>query len=116
MSNKKFADLVERLIASTQNQSIHWNETSQGNIFQVSFKDYSVQIVCTYDDENTCYYRLRIVNENGEVVDEISTYDLRDYLPSAYSEMEGLFSLARRNALGVDKALDSILDQLDLPF
>lgn len=114
MSYPKIARLVETLLSQTEAGTLIWAQTEKSEIFQASFPRYSVRV---YQDNNNSSgqpdYFLQILNEVGEIIEEVSDPDLRDVLQGAFTKMQNLYEGARRSAMGVDNALDAILDFLD---
>jgi len=57
---------------------------------------------------------ISIINEYGSVVETSDDVALAQAFPSSgvYAKMQELHELARREALGVDAALDSLLGEL----
>ena len=115
---EKESTLVERLVKRSRNSELDW-KASYGDSFQVSFKDNSVRIE---KQENPGgeepIYVIELINADGAVVDSFTDFALDQTLGNMsngpwYRMMGELFGLARRNALGADKVLNSILDDLD---
>lgn len=115
MSYPKIARLVEALLTQTENGSLQWEQTEKSDTFQASFPRYSVRLFMRYANEFEVDYVLQILNELGDIVEEVSDPDLKDVLDSAYKKMRELHETARRSAMGVESALDEILDFLE-PF
>jgi len=114
MSYPKIARLVETLLLQTEAGTLQWAQTERSEIFQASFPRYSIRV---YPDNNRSAlqpdYFLQILNEVGEIVEEVSDPDLRDVMELAFTKMQNLYEGARRSAMGVESALDEILDFLD---
>src|SRR5690242_4228346 len=113
MATSKYVQVVNRLIDKTSKNELEWKETADGNGYQVAFPEYSLVL-----REEDVDYIIYIINSEGVVVDQFSDVDLdRDEgLTGAdlryYPLMKDLFYSARRQALGVDRALDAILKEL----
>ncbi|MDO9328151.1 MAG: hypothetical protein Q7U27_05390 [Pseudomonas sp.] len=108
MSYPKIATLVNVLLTQTSKGELNWSQTEKTGNFQASFPRYSVRIYPQGND-----YILQILNELGDIVEEVSDPELRDVLQDAYKTMGALHDAARRNAMGVESALDDILGFLD---
>jgi hypothetical protein len=113
MANEKYQKIVDRLIDRTAKRQIEWKEGVNSGVFQVSFPNYSL-ILGQHDMVTGSFdYIISIIDADGNTIDTFSDIDLGgDYYP----KMGELYQNARRQALGVDKALDEILDELDVPF
>jgi hypothetical protein len=114
MAFDKYKQLVDRLSQKTLNKELTWKESAQANAFQVSFTNYSV----SFSEQGAGPdYSIAIINSSGEVVDTFTDVDLDEGKGTAYfRKMGDLFQTARRQALGVDQAIDEILDDLGEPF
>lgn len=120
MSYQKIADIITKVYERTNANLVEWEATEQQNKFQVSFANYSLRISVKENslDPDDNDYIIYVINSYGEIVEEVSDEDLRQLLPDAFMKMKSIYELARRKAMGVDYALDSILDELngEIPF
>ncbi|MGE5270661.1 MAG: hypothetical protein ACM3JG_13420 [Thiohalocapsa sp.] len=115
----KYLQLLDRLIQKTDAGELAWEETAAGDAFQVSFPNYAV-ILSEAETPTTIDYVVELVNADGRIIDRFSDVTLERTDPSSqrggprhFDRMKALFEVARRQALGVDKALDEILRELD---
>lgn len=116
MADKRYA-LVKRLRDQTVNGKVEWERTATNGIYQASFPNYSIKISegrSPQSDESPAIY-VRIYNSEGTLIESFNDEDLpTDTGPNApYAIMSQLFEFARRQAMGVDAALDSIMGALD---
>lgn len=117
------AKIVLGLVKSTASKAIEWKESPREGAFQVSFKDYSVRL-SVRPNRGTVQpdYVAEIISSDGDIIDVFTDVDLagandvKDDLEFQnvqwFATMRDLYSAARRQALGVDKALDAILNDL----
>lgn len=101
----KLRKLVDRLLKKTQAGELRWSETSSPESFQTSFPDYSIEV-----EKNKDLVLLRIYNSDGRIIESVV-----EKVSSFRDDAEALSELhdaARRQALGVEKALDDILASL----
>jgi hypothetical protein len=123
MSLEKPRKLMEVLVRRTRAGEIDWQE-SFPDMFQVSFKDNSVQLRMEVDDHNErVTYSVSLLNSEGEVADRFTDEDLdNDQYGTTgqrwFKELGQLYGMARRRARGADKVLDAILKEVDddIPF
>jgi hypothetical protein len=117
MAADKYQQLVERLAVKTDQGEVYWKEAAGPDTFQISFPNYSLTL-SSQNRQGSILYVISILNSEGRTVDSFSDEDLDgDGRGGRYFTMMGeLYHNARRQALGVDKALDEILGQLDHPF
>jgi hypothetical protein len=120
MADSKYWTLVRRLNAETKRGRIVWERTSQDGAYQAAFPGYT--IVLTELDAPSMKY-MRILNADGDVVEVVSDEEIdegsRDH--AAYKLMTETYKSARRQAMGIDTALDAILGTLgeaddEIPF
>lgn len=107
----KYMQLVKRLIARQSQGKLDWNATEVEGVFQLSFPDYSLRIYERQSRAGTDIV-IALYNEEGTQIDEFTDVSLHQEWEESYLEMSGLYAEARRVALGVDKALDSLLNEL----
>jgi hypothetical protein len=119
MSYPKMAVLIERLISLTNRSEIRWEATAQDDVYQASLPGYSVQILTRptvhrgVDGEDVV---VRIRNNEGKVIEEVADTDFsQDLLKNSYEKMQNMYQTARRQALGVEAALDELLNALGRP-
>lgn len=121
MSNIKLAKIIEKLLERTQAGSVTWEETGKRGVFQAAFPGYTIQLLLREGDHpsEAPDYVVRIVNQEGNLLEEVADPELKEVMESAFAKMQELYTLARRSALGVDEALNRILSSLeekDVPF
>ena len=92
MAFDKLATLLVELIQKTNNGSLRWEATAAEGVYQVSFPRFTVQISERGND-----FVLTILNSEGTLLEEAA---------------DQLYVNARRQALGVDAALDELLNEL----
>lgn len=115
MSYPKIAKLIDVLVTQTENGSLQWAQTEASDMFQASFPRYSVRLYTQQAGPIDVDYVLQILNELGEIVEEVSDPALKEVMENPYKVMRRLHDAARRSAMGVESALDEILDFLN-PF
>lgn len=125
MSYPKLAQLVTKLAKLTERGRITWEPTSVRDQYQVSFSDYSVLLSTTTTDLAEDIV-VTVVNSEGEIIESVRDPELVDFFSpqTPYSVMAEMYGIARRQAMGVEGALDSILNDLeaksdpndDIPF
>jgi hypothetical protein len=117
MSSDKYLRLAYLLIQRTNDGTAVWEPTSRHGTFAVSFPDYSVRIALVQGD-NAEDVQFQIVNSEGTVIDTFTDVDAAQGLADrgqAYTDMAGLYQQARRQAMGVEAALDKLIEQLGKP-
>ncbi|OGG48863.1 MAG: hypothetical protein A3F84_28115 [Candidatus Handelsmanbacteria bacterium RIFCSPLOWO2_12_FULL_64_10] len=113
MADQKLSSFVVRLYRKTRSGELQWKQTGARDVFMAQFTKYSVFIhKCFDEDERSEFFKLVIWNEDGEVVEELPSYVLREHVQEADEMLSEMYSTARRVAMGVDKALDALLEDL----
>ena len=98
--------------SKTASNELEWKEGVYSASFQVSFPNYSLTLSENQRERGGYDYVISILDADGSIIDTFSDIDLGE---GYYSKMVELYQNARRQALGVDKALDEILNELDPP-
>jgi hypothetical protein len=107
------AKLIDLLAAKQRQGKLAWEETERPKTFQVAFSQSAVRISERAGEDDTDDIWISVFDEQGRLLEEFSDVDLKNEVQSVYSKMYELYEAARRAALGVDKALDSLIDELD---
>jgi hypothetical protein len=118
MAEDKLVTLARRLHKQTKAGSVEWEKTGEDGVFEADFAGYAVQLSEVVEDEPI--YFVRIYNRDEVLLEEFSDEDLTEVLnrtsptePSVMFElMAETYRKARRAAMGVDKAVDSIISAL----
>jgi hypothetical protein len=113
MADKKLVSLVKRLKEKTLRGTISWEKTVEEGVFQASFPDYAITIG-QERREDVWDYVFRIYNDKGELVEVIGEreFSSEDFGMRPYDFIDEIYVVARRTAMGVDQAIDSILSAL----
>ena len=121
MADQRLVKLVADLYMKTQESQVNWKKTSDDSLFAVSFKSYSIQVFKTsetqeYHGEFDRYW-LRILDSSGDVVEEIGdgNFEGNEFTMPPDELLRGIFESARRHAMGLNAAIDSILLELNPP-
>lgn len=118
MANDKVSELFIRLEAATRSGKVDWQKSNESGEFVASFPNYSVVVGTeTYMDDNTGepdrIYKLTILDQMGDVVEVIYPGTLASLgLYEPWQQLRELHESARRKAMGVERALDEILESL----
>jgi|HubBroStandDraft_6_1064221.scaffolds.fasta_scaffold2912755_1 hypothetical protein len=108
-TEEKTLQLVQRLYSKTKSGEMAWERTTGAGVYQVAFPNYTVKVSARGSD-----YVITILDESGSVLESVSDVDLAKAskdTKAAYQWMSDLYE-SRRQALGVDSALDSLLSEL----
>ena len=119
---EKALALVQRLHARTREGKIDWKDTNAETEVKVTLAPFVLQLRQVHDPDFPTEpdYELEVVEENSDrTVELITNRTLRPVMDrlteeglNPYRLMALTFEMARREALGVDNALDSILKDL----
>lgn len=113
MDNDKTWLLVKRLAAKTDAGQVAWEKTIEPGTYQATFSGYVLRLF-TRDGNNGDDIFLRILDDFGAVVEEIvdTQFPRMDGGPNPYKVMLKMFHSARRQAVGADRAVNDLLQQL----
>ncbi|MGM4895937.1 hypothetical protein [Tardiphaga sp. 839_C3_N1_4] len=127
MSLKKQWRMVQLLSEKTTAGEMDWKSSPVDDAFQLSFHNYT--LLLRQAESQQSYgehdYVITLLNENGDVADAFTDVELSEEFADGiepasskpYPTMRRLFDQARRHALGTDRIIDTILDELgELPF
>src|SRR5688572_1603571 len=115
MSAAKYWRLVSILIDKTEAGTANWEATSREGTFALSLADYSVWITMVPSEDFGEDVLFQIVNSGGVIIDSFRDVDAAAELVDkrdAYAKMERLYHAARRKGMGVDEALDTLINEL----
>lgn len=113
MADEKVVKLIRGLSKQTLAGKVGWEATEREGVFQVSYPNYSIRISIKEMDRGDDVW-LTIINDVGDVVESVSDMTIKGSLPNAYSIMSNIYSEARRVAMGVNAAIDEILNDMGL--
>ena len=115
MANKLW-EFIQKLAAKSDTGNVSWERTAEDGIYQVSFPNFTVRTFYRGGGGDPDYI-VQILNEDGSIVEETSDAQLTQMadtsIVGAFSLMRKLYEAARRKAMGVDNALDALLEALD---
>lgn len=119
----KYAKLVDLLYDRTVDHIQKWNTSGSGDLETYS-SGFLIRLSSYRDGEGEPFEAIEIYNSDDEMIESfndgtIASCPLPDDRHSTYyNKMEQLRSRARREALGADQALKTILADLedDIPF
>lgn len=122
MIENKLVELVSRIEKKTISDSLTWEPTADAHEFQTTLGNFVVRIGEQFDpsDVDNPDYVIRIIDNMGNVLESATNGELFKITPEGkienrhpYEVMKSIFRKAKRQALGVDKAIDSILSELE---
>jgi hypothetical protein len=108
----KLTRLLLELAKRTRNGSFSWEPTAAEGVYQASFSRYTVQLSVQRTPVGSEDYVLTILNSDGMVIERAADTDFANRLNDALPVMSEMYSAARRQALGVDRAIEDILGEL----
>ncbi|NYZ16328.1 hypothetical protein HL658_27620 [Azospirillum sp. RWY-5-1] len=103
MENERQIEFVSELLVATGRGDLSWKSAFKNSFF-VSFPENSIEIGRARDD-----FYLALSDGGGQEIYRWSEYNMNT---DAYSKLTELYDVARRKALGVDAAVDSIISRL----
>jgi len=115
---EKLWQLVQRLTDKTAEGSVSWEPTSNKSTFQTSFPKFSARVAEVAKPESESDYDIRVYDEAGRLLERATDVEMAKAVTDlagakSFTMMRDLYTMARRQALGVDAALDELLSSLD---
>jgi hypothetical protein len=120
MEDERITELVKTIYAGTEQGKIKWEQSADDDTFLVPFSGYSLRMTreifysVPEEDSEQIDYRLEIFDDTSTLLEVIRSSDIKTWRrrKSSYIILSELWSMARRHALGVNEAIDTILDAL----
>ncbi|MEI7534919.1 MAG: hypothetical protein WCK57_11170 [Verrucomicrobiae bacterium] len=117
----KLVELVSRVEKKSISDALAWEVTANPDEFQTILASFVVRIREHFEaGDSLPDYEIKIIGANGNTLETISNGDLVNILHGneiegrhPYAVMKSIFTKAKRQALGVDKAIDNILSELE---
>lgn len=114
MDKLKAEQFVRRICAKTMDGALRWQRMSTMGLFQTIFSSYILQFgfFQTHDGD---FYQMQLFDGDGDLLDSYRDDDFgrTASLDSMQEVMKEAYDVARRSALGVEKAIDDILEELN---
>jgi len=114
----RMKELIKRLHEQTANGKVVWEKTADKATFQASFSTYAIRISSKYGLAEAVY-EVSIYDKDGDVVESADTDNSwegwegsNSLPPETHRMVADLYARARRMALDVDQALDTLLETL----
>jgi hypothetical protein len=109
----KVVELLRRLTLGTEEGRVRWEATARPDTFQATFPRYSVTIRSDEDPESWREtFEFAILNQEGSVMEKATPGSLSTEDATSLATLQTLFTAARRNAMGLNEALDEIMEDL----
>jgi toxin HigB-1 len=125
VDSSKLWEFIERLGKRTEADRVNWEKTPEEGMFQASYPQYTVRIYSRRNENFEEDIIIQILDSEGTVIEQNSDVALArlEGLPATivFNEMDRIYKSARRKAMGVDHALEILMDSLgsddpDVPF
>lgn len=110
MADPKLLTLVTRLLKRTSEGKITWQVTNKEDVYEAQFSNFTVRLFYESPD-----YIIQIFNNQNELIEELKDTDFRGQLIEGegyFTAFDKLYKLARRQAHGVERAIDRLLAEL----
>ena len=108
MAQHKLLDIANKLIELSRLAKVNWQASEEDNAYFVTYSHSSFSVWS--DEVDPRFYRISAMNANGVVVDSL---DFQGDYNNGYTLVGELYDLAKRQSLGIDEVLDSLLQEID---
>ena len=118
MNDEKIVALVKKIDEKSIAGRVDWEKTVSDEEFQASLPSFVIRVRREYHNSPEPDYVISLVDRNGTELESFDDSYVSRILKGIYSNengyiyMERIFKSAKRRALGVDRAIDSIIDEL----
>jgi hypothetical protein len=113
MLDDKQIKFFRRLYNRTQIGKVTWESTSEEGIFQLNFPNYSIKIAQEMRDYGKIDTFLQILNEENNIIETIDDEDIKSSIGvDGVGMIEDLYRKARGQAMGIEEALDILIEAL----
>lgn len=120
MSFEKLGELVVKLHKRTDEGKLRWEQTATKGVFLTSLSDFSIEVAKADPEAEAedAEFAFTIFNKDGDDVESFTDDDLSTLTPAEKDRtyrklMRDIYAKARRDALGAEEAVDSLLEILD---
>ncbi|MCY4394982.1 MAG: hypothetical protein OXC10_07605 [Rhodospirillaceae bacterium] len=119
---EKLAVLAYALYQRTKIGRVNWEVTVSDGVYQASFSDYSIKISLQVSqrDQSAEDVKISVIGDEGNEIESFTDEDIQvEWLPefsefdNCYQMMYQTYEIARRSALGTEKAIDQLLSELE---
>lgn len=106
----KLFEICNALLTGTREGRLVWQETEDPDAFEINFPDYSIRVALRKNRARLGLtpYVLQVYNDQGRLIETAAG----DGMAAMSHVLEELYELVKRQALGIDKALDDLLSRL----
>ena len=115
MTKNRLATLVRLLYERTQEGGVFWENVEDHGVFEAAFEEYALRVSQRpnpVDNLAQDDFFISVCDRTGTLLDEFDYLAIEADLADAYERMKDIYQMARRNALGVDHAVEHIIAHL----
>ncbi|MDP2401841.1 MAG: hypothetical protein Q8M66_07665 [Actinomycetota bacterium] len=112
MIPQAYVTLLSKLLERTKADDVNWREAAK-DTFAVDFESFTLALASYFDSDQDPTVGVNLRNATGSVIDAFEVWESLD--EDEYRLVYELFTLARRKALKIDRALDALARALDAP-
>lgn len=110
MSSSQYTLIIEKLIKRTRENAVAWTETGNPNEFAAAFAEFSLAMRYISESARRDTILFSIRSQQAKIIDQFS---VGADLGATWDEVVELYFAARRRALSIDDAINTIINELD---
>jgi len=110
MIEKKYKQIIDKLIEKSKSRQANWSQTSRVNEFSISF-DTAVITTDKWSDDGIYRIDFAILNSQGDRIGQI--YFEKSKNPEEYKILNELHTNAKESYYKVDETIENIFEQLN---
>ena len=103
-----YKPLIERLAEKTAVGAVNWRQTSDQDTLAVHLRDFSLAMTRSFERDDSEFVRWEVLNERGDTIDGFYV----DERSKDWGTATSLYDAARRKALRIDVALQTMMEEL----
>lgn len=117
---KQYQELAKKLYERTTSGTLHWYIDQWTEKLTTSLAGYNIQLDTGETAEGEPIIQVSILNQSNDYIDGFNDETLSSYetgveeAPTYWKLLDRLYKTAYRGAKGADKALQAIMNELDL--
>jgi hypothetical protein len=111
MIEKKYADLINKIIQKTEQGKLQWDKTNRGTEYFMNFSDGKITTDMWVDEDGNKRTDFIIFNNNGDSIWSVSV--TKGGSPEEYQFIASLHQNIRKKYYKIEETIDSLIKDLD---
>jgi frataxin-like iron-binding protein CyaY len=104
-----YTNVIDGLLKKSLSKEVIWDVTTNADVFVVYFKDSSL-VLHQHSNQDETWISVDVIDYKGNKIDGFWVSDDEN---EDWTTINELFSIARRSALAIDKAIEGMLTEIN---